>query len=357
MYEKFYGFTEKPFQLVPNPRFLFPSNKHQNALNYIEYGLSEGVGFILLTGEIGAGKTITVREILNKIEGNVEVGVISNTNLDSGELLEHILHEFWLESASGSKTKALEAIFQYLIEKYSQRRRVLLVIDEAQNLSDHALEEVRMLSNLQTDDHMLLQIMLVGQPELKKRLHAPELAQLSQRIAVSYHLGALEPEEVKEYIAFRLKKVNGSLDIFEKETFPLIYEASKGIPRIINLLCDTALVYAYADSRSHINKEIMSQVIRDKGGLGLLMNEPLAEGQSIAEKERDNDKHFTRVVTLEEKVADLQLQLSKVSKELAENDTMANDKLVAELRELLQAERVKCDKLIMAYGRLKAIHS
>lgn len=354
MYQKFYGFTEKPFHLVPNPRFLYLSKKHQNALAYLEYGLSEGSGFILLTGDIGAGKTTIVRHILNKIEGNIEVGVIFNTNVDSGELIDLVLHEFGLESIYDNKAKSLEAIFQYLIKKYSQGKRVLLVIDEAQNLSIQALEEIRMLSNLQTDDQMLLQIMLVGQPELKRRLHSTALTQLSQRIAVSYHLGALDRDEIREYIAFRLEKSEGALNIFEDDTFALIYQASGGIPRIINSLCDTALVYGYAESLERINTEVIAQVIRDKGGLGLMGTEqPTAEKAEVGEEQRD-DSHSPRLLVLEGKVASLQQQIDWRLAEIAQLGIQANDRLVAELRELLRNEREKTEKLLLEYGRLKA---
>lgn len=354
MYEKFYGLTEKPFYLVPNPRFLYLSKKHQNALTYLEYGLSEGSGFILLTGDIGAGKTTIVRHILNRIEAHVEVGVIFNTNVDSGELIDLVLHEFGLESTYDNKAKSLEAIFQYLIKKYSQGKRVLLVIDEAQNLSTQALEEIRMLSNLQTDDQMLLQIMLVGQPELKLRLHSTALTQLSQRIAVYYHLGPLEHDEIEEYIAFRLGKVGGSLDIFENDTFALIYQASGGIPRIINLLCDTALVYGYAESLARINTEVVSQVIRDKGGLGLSGHEQPAGEKAIVRGEQSADSHSLRLVALEEKVAILQQQFDWRGTEFARHETQANERLVAELTKLLRNEREKTDTLLLEYGRLKA---
>lgn len=355
MYKKFYGFTEKPFHLVPNPRFLYLSKKHQNALAYLEYGLSEGSGFILLTGDIGAGKTTIVRHILNKIEGNIEVGVIFNTNVDSGELIDLVLHEFGLESIYDNKAKSLEAIFQYLIKKYSQGKRVLLVIDEAQNLSIQALEEIRMLSNLQTDDQMLLQIMLVGQPELKRRLHSTALTQFSQRVAVSYHLGALDRDEIREYIAFRLKKSEGAQDIFEDDTFDLIYQASGGIPRIINLLCDTALVYGYAESLARINTEVISQVIEDKGGLGLAVHGQTAEEKAGAEKEDGEGNHSAaRLLALEEKVVGLQQQINWRLVEIAKQGTQATDRLVAELKELLRAEREKTDKLLFEYSQLKA---
>ncbi|HIJ91211.1 MAG: XrtA-associated ATPase [Desulfobulbaceae bacterium] len=353
MYEKFYGFKEKPFHLVPNPNFLYLSKKHQNALTYLEYGLSEGSGFILLTGDIGAGKTTIIRHILNRIEDNIEVGVIFNTNVNSGELIDLVLHEFELESTYDNKAKSLDAIFQYLIKKYSQGKRVLLIIDEAQNLSTQALEEIRMLSNLQTDDQMLLQIMLVGQPELKRKLHSAALIQLSQRIAVSYHLGALEPDEIKEYVTFRLEKANGSPEIFEEDTFAPIYQASGGIPRIINLLCDTALVYGYGESLKRINTDVISQVILDKGGLGLAVHEQPAGEQPLAGQEQSDDNNSSRLLALEEKVASLQQQIDWRLAEISRNGAPSNDRLVAELRELLTIERKKTDKLLLEYGKLK----
>ena len=354
MYKKFYGFDEKPFHLIANPKFLYLSKKHQNALTYLEYGLSEGSGFILLTGDIGAGKTTIIRHVLNRIEDdNIEVAVISNTNVNSGELIELALQEFGVESAYENKAKSLDAILHYLIKKYSQGKRVLLVIDEAQNLSDQALEEVRMLSNLQTDDQMLLQIILVGQPELKRRLHSKSLTQLSQRIAVYYHLGPLERDEIREYIVFRLEKAGGTLDIFEDDTFDLIYQGSGGIPRIINSICDTALVYGYAESLTRINMEVISQVISDKEGLGLMPNEQMADEQSIAEQVAADDQS-QRLLALEEKVAGLQQQLESQAAEIARHETLASERTVAGLTTMLRQEREKADRLLLEYALLKA---
>lgn len=354
MYKKFYGLKEKPFHLTPNPQFLYLSKKHQNALTYLEYGLSEGSGFILLTGDIGAGKTTIIRHILNRIEDDIDVGVISNTNVDSDELISLVLHEFGVEGSFDNKAKSLDAIFHYLITKYSQGKRVLLVIDEAQNLSIKSLEEVRMLSNLQTDEHMLLQIMLVGQPDLRKKLQSAELTQLSQRIAVYYHLGALERDELAEYIAFRLEKVGGSLDIFERDTFDLIYQASGGIPRIINLLCDTALVYGYAESLQRINIDIVSQVIRDKEGFGLISNEHGNGADALAELEQHDNSQMERLQRLEEKIADLQQQMDRQTENIAQSENQATDRLVIELTTLLRHEREKTDKLLLEYSLLKA---
>jgi len=170
MYEHFYGLNEKPFRIVPNPKFLYLSPKHKNALTHLEYGLMERVGFILLTGEAGTGKTMLIRHLVNRREPGMEVAVIFNTTVNAEQLLDLIFDEFELNIDAGGRVKSLDGLHQFLIEKYAEGKRVLLILDEAQNLPDDALEEVRMLSSLQDEDQMLLQIMLVGHPELKEKL-------------------------------------------------------------------------------------------------------------------------------------------------------------------------------------------
>ncbi|UCF94526.1 MAG: AAA family ATPase, partial [Desulfobacterales bacterium] len=247
MYQKFYGLRDKPFQIVPNPTYLYKSLHHENALTYLEYGLSENVGFILLTGEIGSGKTTLIQYILNKLGGDTVAAVIFNTNVSADQLLGLILTEFELAFKEGDKAGTLDTLNQFLIQKYAEKKQVLLIIDEAQNLSAEALEEVRMLSNLQSEDQALLQIMLVGQPELIAKLRKPSLMQFTQRIAVSYHLASLTREETGNYIAFRLEKAGGRADLFSPEAVDLIHRLAGGIPRSINLLCQAALVYGFAD--------------------------------------------------------------------------------------------------------------
>ena len=247
MYEQFYGFKEKPFQITPNPAFLYRSSKHDTALTYLEYGLTENVGFILLTGEIGSGKTTLVQYILGRLESDIEAAVIFNTNVSAEELLALILEEFEIPRPAGGKADVLTALNGFLVERYARRKRVLLIIDEGQNLSDQALEEVRMLSNLQSDDQSLLQIMLVGQPELIAKLKKPSMRQFSQRIAASYHLTGLDREETEKYIAHRLQKAGGQPDLFTPAAVDIIYKLSGGIPRAINLVCQAALVYGFAE--------------------------------------------------------------------------------------------------------------
>ncbi len=354
MYENFYGFKEKPFHIVPNPKYLYLSPKHQNALTYLEYGLAEGVGFILLTGEIGTGKTTLIRHILNQIESKIEVAVVFNTNFSSDQFLSVILNEFELTGEYENKAKKLDILYQFLIKKYAEGKRVLLIIDEAQNLSNEVLEEVRMLSNLQTDEQMLLQIMLVGQPELKLKLKSPNLIQFTQRIAVNYHLAALSREEVDQYISFRIEKVGGKSDLFTQEAIDIIYKASGGIPRTINLLCDSALVYGFADELKTIDASIIDQVIQDKGGMGIAVETgdekpPYSHG---SEKYSDNDIS-QRLQILESMVQKINIQVEWQLEQLDRRAENYKDKLVENLRKLLDLERKRSDRLLIEYSKLK----
>ncbi len=355
MYESFYGLNERPFQIVPNPGYLYLSPKHQNALLYLEYGLMESVGFILLTGEIGIGKTTLIRHILNQLGPDMEVAVIFNTNLSSDQLLSLILQELELVPEDGNKAKKLDTLYNFLIEKYAEKKRVLLIIDEAQNLSEEALEEVRMLSNLQSDDHMLLQIMLVGQPELKAKLKKPGLAQLTQRIAVNYHLSALTREETGLYIDCRLEKAGGKPNLFTPKAVDMIYKASGGIPRSINLLCDAALVYGFADELDTIDTPVIEQVMQDKGGMGIVC-ETGGEDSSLSvvgSDEGGGEVNLNRLQALEAKMIKLEMQVEWQIGELERKGENFKDNLVSNLKNLLLLERKRSDKLLINYSLLK----
>lgn len=282
MYESFYGLKEKPFSIIPNPKYLYRSGQHSHALTYLEYGLQEGLGFILLTGEIGTGKTTLVRHLLNTIGTKRDIAVVFNTHVSSGELLGLILQEFELTPKLGDKVANLDTLYHFLIQAYRQNRNPILIIDEAQNASLEVLEEIRMLSNLQTDDKCLLQILLVGQPELKTRLADPSLAQLNQRIAVNYHLTALSEQETSEYIVSRLGRAGGRAEIFAEDALPKIFEMSKGVPRIINMICDTALVYGFADELHQIGAATIELVVKDRGGPGLFFRNQSPPAQQLS---------------------------------------------------------------------------
>lgn len=278
MYNEFFGLSSTPFDIVPNPDFLFMSERHKIALDHLEYGLMSGASFILLTGEVGTGKTTLVREVLRRfVPRDAEVALVFQTNVNAEQLINMLLTEFELPTHPGDKPGALDQLNQFLVERYSQNRRVIIVVDEAQNLTPDGLEELRMLSNLQSDDRMLLQVILVGQPELRRKLLDPTLVQFAQRIAVNYHLTALTEEETAEYIGFRLAKSGGKPDIFTPEAMALVHKASAGIPRSINLICASSLLYAFADQKQNVAEEHVAQAVEDKSGLGTTGRKPAWE--------------------------------------------------------------------------------
>ena len=279
MYTQFFKFREKPFNLVPDPGFLFLSDRHEKALTFLEYGLSEKVGFIMFTGEIGMGKTTLIRHLLNQVDDqNTDVAVVFHTNVSGTVLLRQILSEFEIETESGiDKASLLELLYQFLIDRYAKNRKVFLIVDEAQNLSESALEELRMLSNLQTDKELLVQIIIVGQPGLRDKIQSASLRQFAQRIAASFHLTPMTAEETRAYVRFRLERAGGDPDLFTPDLLEGLFVVSGGIPRTINLLCDAVLVYAYADRVSEITKDFLDQVIEDKGGMGVFTAENMDE--------------------------------------------------------------------------------
>jgi len=265
MYENFYGFTEKPFNATPDPKFFFPSNKHTEALNSLIYAINERKGFVVITGEIGAGKTTVSRALLNKLDINTRVAFITNTHLTAKELIVQILEELEVEYKRGGKQKLLSQLNEYLIRQLAQDVNVVLIVDEAQNLTPNVLEEIRMLSNLETEKEKLIQIILMGQPQLKKKLEDIRLEQFRQRIAVYYHINSLDREETQEYVLHRLRSVSSNgVGLFTPDAIELLYSHSRGIPRIINLLCDSALLTGYIFDTKSITREIISEVIKER---------------------------------------------------------------------------------------------
>lgn len=270
MYEQFYGLREKPFALTPDPEFLYLGRHHRRALLQLEYGLLNDAAFLLITGEVGAGKTTLIRHLLRNIDDGRTVGLVSNTARDSGRVLQWVCSAFGLDAGGKDDVTLYNAFIDFVIEEYAAGRRVVLIVDEAQNLGRARLEELRVLSNVNADKHLVLQTVLVGQPELRDLMRTPQLRQFAQRIGADYHLGTLSAEETVQYVQHRLR-VAGSQQarIFRSAALRLLHASSRGIPRLVNQLCDTALVYGYAEQRRRIDAALMYEVIRDRceGGI------------------------------------------------------------------------------------------
>ena len=264
MYESFYGLTKKPFSMLPDPEFLYLGKKHQMALTSLEYGLMNHAGFCVISGEIGAGKTTVLRKLLDNIEDNYTVGLITNTHQSFGELLDWVMSAFGIHESGLSKVEMHQRVVDFLLEQYARNKTTLLIVDEAQNMPASTLEELRMLSNINTEKDQLLQIILAGQPGLKDTLRSPELVQFAQRIGVDYHLGKLDSVETCHYIQHRLVTAGATDDIFTPDACALIHEYSAGVPRLINLLCDTALVYGFADQSKVIDVDLVEEMVKER---------------------------------------------------------------------------------------------
>ncbi len=265
MYEEFYHLKERPFTLVPDPDFLYLSPQHKLARAYLEYGLHQRAGFVVLTGEVGTGKTTLIKSLLRGRERNQKLGVLYQTSMTATDLLELLLKEFEVRGHFSTRTTRLAAFNQFLLSAFGRGEHVVLLVDEAQNLGPEALEELRLLSNLQTEKEPLLQVILVGQPGLRDRLRHPGLAQLAQRVAVHYHLSPLNLQETKEYINFRLARAGGS-GIFTESALDKLYEYTQGVPRRLNAWCDLALVAGFAEGRQEIDGEFIDTVFAAQGG-------------------------------------------------------------------------------------------
>jgi len=266
MYTQFYGLREKPFTLSPDPKYLFLSDSHREALAHLLYGIEQGEGFIAVTGEVGTGKTTLCRTLLERLDPSTEVAFVFNPPLSGMELLQAIHHELGLLGGEASRQELTEELNQFLLEKKVQGKRVLLIVDEAQNLERDALEQVRLLGNLETNTAKLIQIVLLGQPELDTKLESPDLRQLRQRITVRWRLAPLSAGETREYIAHRLKVAGGAKELFTELATREIHRRSRGVPRVINLLCDRALLAGFASQALSIGLGLVSQVEREVAG-------------------------------------------------------------------------------------------
>jgi general secretion pathway protein A len=264
MYLDFYGLQRRPFDMTPDPFFFFPSQKHTEALASLVYAVTEKRGFVVITGEIGSGKTTVCRTLLQKLDPAACVALITNTTLTAKQLLDTICQQFGLKTDRRNKVSLLGELNQFLLAQNDAGNTVVLIIDEAQNLTVRALEEMRLISNMETETRKLVQIMLLGQPELRDKLNRPDLEQLRQRISLRYHLKSLDRDETQKYIEHRLRVAGSSAAVkFTKGAMESLYQFSKGTPRLINVICDQALLLGYLRETRKVDETIVREIVAE----------------------------------------------------------------------------------------------
>jgi general secretion pathway protein A len=302
MYTQFFGLTKKPFSLTPDPSFLYLSPKHKKALTTLKYGLVSQASITVISGEIGSGKTTLIMAVLQKIENQCTVGLITNTHSAFGDLLTWVLASFDIPHESKNKAERYQIFTHFLTEEHKKQRRVILIVDEAQNMDIETLEELRLLSNVNIAGQIKLQMILVGQPELIDKLNKPELIQFAQRISIEYHLMPLNFEESQNYIAHRLQVAGGNPSIFNEAALAAVYYYTEGVPRLINNICDLAMVYAFASETKAVGWKAILEVVNERktGGIrrfkGALSAEPsLMDRATEAERLRREILDKTKV--------------------------------------------------------------
>ncbi len=317
MYTEFFGLSAKPFELLPNPKFLYLSKGHRKALSYLQYGVQEHAGFTLLTGEVGSGKTTLLRDIINRISSDTTLAMVFNTRVDAQQLLGMINEDFGLSAAGKDKVQLLRELNDFLLKECSAGRQPIIIIDEAQNLSADALEEIRLLSNLEADNFKLMQIILVGQPELKQIIAKPSLRQLRQRISISCHLNPLNREETEEYIFHRLATVgNRDCVTFLDGVFDMVFRFSGGTPRLINLICDFLLLSAFVEETRQIDVELVKDAVNELSFEELQIPEaPQAPG-------RNGSQRSQMPLTLDDRLALIEENYAKLNASRSEKEAM-----------------------------------
>ncbi|MBI3899546.1 MAG: AAA family ATPase [Gammaproteobacteria bacterium] len=264
MYLEYFQLRDFPFRLTPDTEFMYMSEAHSRAKSYMDYTIRNRDGFVVITGEIGSGKTTLIQKLLSETQDDVMVAKIFQTQLDEVEFLQAVLVEFGMNPFHAKKVELIDMLNTFLIDQYHQQKQMVLVVDDAHNLSPKVLEEIRMLSGLETQKERLLHVILVGQPPLNDLLDAPELEQLLQRVRLRYHIKALSEDEMRAYITHRLKVAGmGDKHFFAADTFPIIHKYTGGLPRLINTLCDTALICAYADSHERVTVGVLNGAIEE----------------------------------------------------------------------------------------------
>ncbi len=270
MYTEHFSLTKKPFSLAPDPSFLYLSPKHKKALTILQYGLMSQAGFTVVTGAIGAGKTTLIAHLLNNFEEDCAVGLITNTHSSLGDLLGWVLAAFDIKVDTEDRVQRYQLLVDFFKQQFKSQRRSVLIVDEAQNLDLQTLEELRLLSNINVGSETMLQLVLVGQPELVEKLKSPELVQFAHRIAIEFHLTPLNYEQTHQYIYHRLKVAGGNSALFTKTARAAVFYFTGGVPRLINNICDLAMVYAFSEDEKKVELQTVLDVIKEKKEGGIL---------------------------------------------------------------------------------------
>ena len=287
VYEDFYGLTAKPFRLLPDSAFIFMTRQHARAMKALEYAVDNDAALSVMTGDVGAGKTTIVRHLLNRLDKTVTIGLISNTHREFGNLMQAVSLSFGVHFKGKDKVELYQDFTEFLVREYAAGRRTLLIVDEAQNLDADTLEEVRLLTNINADDHTLLQLLLVGQPELRHMLERHELRQFAQRINVMTTLGPLNEQETASYIRHRLKVAGGDPNLFQRGAVRLIYWNSRGIPRVINSLAEAALVRGCETGKRKIQPRMIADIVHERAA-DSLSAKVIYDLQTLKEANRAN---------------------------------------------------------------------
>lgn len=274
MYEAHFRLREKPFSILPDPSFIYWSKIHVRAYTMLEYSILNNAGFTVITGEIGCGKTTLIRYLLSQVSADLVVGVVSDTQVASGDLVRWVLLAFGQEFEQTSEVAAYRDFRAFIGKLAEAGRRAVLIIDEAQNLPIDGLEKLRMLSNVNVEKQNSLQIILVGQPQLRELLQKPELTQFMQRVSSEYNIEPLPPQDVKGYIMHRIGKAGSPVALFSDRAIQQIAEESRGIPRLVNILCDTALVYAFAKDAAFVDSRVIKHIVADRRTHGVFARKP-----------------------------------------------------------------------------------
>lgn len=357
MYEAFFKLAKKPFDLVPNPEFLFLSRSHKKAIAYMDYGIRERAGFILLTGDIGSGKTTLIRDLIRKHRGNVVLSKIFNTRVDSHQLLAMINDDFGLPIEGKDKITLLRELNEFLIDQYATGQQPVIIIDEAQNLTPAILEEIRMLSNLETDDAKLLQIIIVGQPELRDHLAGAEMLQFRQRINVNCQLSPLSRVETENYVLHRLEVAgNRNAVTFTPEALDVVYKYSRGIPRLVNIICGFLMLSAFAEQTTVIDGDIACEIVGDLefenkywGG----MPEPVAAHDSTsAVSHAPAMKGFEELTSL---LRDIGARLESLERESTKSSNDGMNQVLEQVTSLENAFRLHVDETDASLSEVRRV--